>query len=117
MQRSICIETVAISQSLPKYPSRAYACLKNISERIIKLLSGKSDSAKVRAEERARNRFPSTWCDVNEKKHLLPPAPFRLNKEELSIANKRSLSVVVPHGVDWKCRELFALKSSQKLNE
>ena len=88
--------------------------IKNVSERLVKLVSGVSDSSKVRAEEEARNRFPGTWCEENERQHKLPPAPFRLNHEELRIANERSLSIITPHGVDWKSRKLFSSKVSLK---
>ena len=57
--------------------------VKNIGEPVVKLLSGVTDTLKVR-EEKQRNRFPEAWLpDSTEKeKNALPPAPFVLSKEE-----------------------------------
>ena len=122
LQETGCKGTYSL-QRLPNYdrylntPVEPMHTIKNISERLVTLLAGKSDSAKVRAEEQSRGRFPTTWCDKNEKRHKLPPAPFRLNSEEQAIANERCVKIVVPQGVDWKRRSLFSKKVSLKSNE
>ena len=111
LQETGCKGTYSL-QRLPNHdrylntPVEPMHTIKNISERLVTLLAGKSDSAKVRAEEQSRGRFPTTWCDKNEKRHKLPPAPFRLNSEEQAIANERCVKIVVPQGVDWKRRSL-----------
>ena len=86
--------------------------IKNISEHIVKLLSGSKDSMKVREEEKQRKRFRVSWVnsDLDEglpQKSSLPPAPFTLSKNEKEIANERAMSIVVPAGTDWKKRKLF----------
>ena len=82
--------------------------LKNIAEHIVKLVSGISDSSKVRKEEEFRNRFPGSWVTQEKELRDLSPAPFRLQREELTLANNRVLQITVPHGTDWKSRQLFS---------
>lgn len=84
--------------------------LKNVAEHIVKLISGLADSVKVRKEEKDQNRFRDSW--LNPKKECeLPPAPFRMNRNELAIASKRVLSVKVPHGLDWNHCQPFTKNS------
>lgn len=78
--------------------------IKNISEHIVKLLSGSKDSLKVREEEKQRERFSMSWVT---SENILPPAPFTLSKSEREIANSRAISILVPAGFDWKPRRLF----------
>ena len=84
--------------------------IKNIAEHIVGLISGSEDSFKVRHEEEQRNRFPTSW--VCSDSSQLPPAPFRLQKEDLKIANERALQIQVPHGFDCKPRSFFQRKST-----
>ena len=91
--------------------------IKNIGEHLVNLISGKTDSTKLRLEEQTRGRFSATWCDLNTGKRKLPPAPFCLSKSELVIANQRSVNIVVPLGVDWKSRSLFSRGVSLKSSE
>lgn len=85
--------------------------IKNISEHIVKLLSGIEDSVKVRREEECRKRFKCAWVKRGHENEALPSAPFSLSVKELALANKRALSVCVPAGMDWKRRNLFNRKS------
>ena len=95
--------------------------LKNIAERIVKLISGVTDTLKVRLDEQKRKRFHSSWIQKGGKKGtsiIIPPAPFSISKDNLVVANKRSLNVKSPSGVDWKPSVLFGkgashLKSNQ----
>ena len=82
--------------------------LKNIAEHIVKLVSGISDSSKVRKEEEYRKRFQGSWVRHDEQSRDLPPAPFRLKREEVTLANNRALQETVPHGTDWNSRQLFS---------
>ena len=85
--------------------------IKNISEHLVKLLSGIEDSVKVRREEQERKRFRHAWVKHGHENEALPSAPFSLSVDELALANKRALSVCVPAGMDWKRRNLFNRKS------
>lgn len=81
---------------------------KNIAEHLVKLVIGVTDSVKVRREEEHRGRFKDSWVNPgDEDKKCLPPAPFRLSKKGVDIANERSLCIKVPHGNDWTSRRLF----------
>ena len=80
--------------------------LKNVAERIVHTLNGIKDSLKVRREEE-RGRFRNTWVATGNEKRPLPDAPFSLKPNEVVIADKRLLSIKVPHGTDWKCQKLF----------
>ena len=86
--------------------------IKNIGEHVVKFISGASDSAKVRAEEKIRKRFESSWLEETDKtkRVVLPPAPFRLSKTQCQIANKRALSIRTPHSFDWTPKEIFGDK-------
>ena len=85
--------------------------LKNIAEHIVKLVSGIADSVKVRQEEEMRHRFRSAWVRSGDDGKVLPPAPFRLDKRGIAMANERALCIKVPHGVDWRRRQLFSKTS------
>lgn len=77
--------------------------IKGVAEHMVKLICGTEDSAKVRAEERVRNRFPSCWTnDSSAKSKSLPPAPFRLTNQDLKTVNERFKSICFPHGMDFK---------------
>ena len=95
--------------------------IKNIGEHTVNLICGKEDSHKVRAEEKARMRFPDSWVSQGEHdstlKVNLPPAPFRLSKDDIKLANKRVLNVCTPYGMDWKKQEIFGTKCRLKSAE
>ena len=92
--------------------------LKNVAERIVKLLSGVTDTLKVRQDEQKRNRFRSSWIQNSNGEGsavITPPAPFSFSKESLVLANKRSLNVKSPSSVGWKPSKLFG-KDASHLN-
>ena len=64
--------------------------VKCIGEHVVKLISGTRDSVKVRNEEKNRMKFLSSWPSEiqvgSTKKVVIPPAPFRLSKSEIKIA-------------------------------
>jgi hypothetical protein len=67
--------------------------LKNIAERIVKLLSGLTDTLKVRTDEKDRKRFRSAWIrQGTEQRTLIPPAPFSFTKDQIVIANQTYLN-------------------------
>ena len=101
-------------------PVDAMHLIKNIAEHIVKLLSTKTDTESVRNEEKSRKRFKNTWVVTEsqakgKEKYTLPPAPFSLCKHDLTIANKRAMSIKSPLGFDWNPCQLFG-KLSSKLN-
>ena len=95
--------------------------IKNIAERVAKLLSGLSDTEKVREEEKYRKRFRTSWIKPATKvsdRVNLPPAPFTFSKEERLIANQRATSIKSPSYIDWRPVKIFGkdggqLKSNQ----
>ena len=92
--------------------------VKNISEHIVRMISGSADSIKVRNEEQLRDRFSSSWPIQGQgSKGNLPPAPFRLSKSDCKIANQRVLSVRTPHGFDWTSQQIFSEKIHMKRSE
>jgi hypothetical protein len=89
--------------------------LKNVAERLVKLLSGVTDTMKVRLDEQKRRRFRSSWIKVSAgegSSTIVPQAPFAISKTNLVLANKRSLSVRSPSGMDWKPSKLFGKDAS-----
>ena len=98
-------------QTLPHYdrylntPVEPMHLIKNIVEHMVRLISGGEDSEKVRAEEKQRGGFRSSW--MKEGKSTLPAAPFRLTRAEMKVANARALSIKVPTGFDWKPKAVF----------
>lgn len=75
---------------------------KNISKRLIKLISGVTDTRKVRAEEENRSHFmhPSMSSVVES-------SCCQVGTQSKNIANKRALSICTPHGFDWSSKEIF----------
>ena len=89
--------------------------LKNVAERLVKLLSGVTDTIKVRLDEQRRKRFRSAWIKKSSEdgsSTITPQAPFTISKTNLIVANKRSLSVKSPSGIDWKPSKLFGNDAS-----
>lgn len=89
--------------------------IKNVSERIVKLLSGKTDTVKVRMDEKERKRFRSSWVKTSRDgdKTFVPPAPFSISSNDLIVANQRSMNVKAPAGVDWRPLKLFGKDASR----
>ena len=79
---------------------------KNVGEHLVYMLNG-MDTVKVRREEEKRGRFQETWVETSGEKRPLPDAPFHLKVNEVLLADKRLMSIKVPHGTDWKCQKLF----------
>ena len=73
--------------------------IKNVSERGVKLITGISDSTKVRDEESAQGRFQPLPSANLVYERGIPTAKFRLSKNELILANSRSLLITTPHGL------------------
>lgn len=116
MRRSGCTGAYSL-RSLPFHdrllntPVEPMHLLKNISERIVNIISGVTDTAKVRNEEKNLSRFKMSWVKMVERNgkqvQCIPEAPFSLKKNELIIANRRAMNIVAPSGIDWKPRKLF----------
>lgn len=88
--------------------------LKNIAERIVKLLSGLTDTLKVHTDEKDRKRFRSAWVRTDiDQGTLIPPAPFSFSKDQVVVANQRSKNVRTPSGVDWRPCQLFGKDASR----
>ena len=79
--------------------------IKNIVSHAVNLIAGREDSHKVRAEEKFRNRFQSSWIKESSNSQL-PPAPFCLSKEDM-----------VPSGFDWHPQPIFSRNSGMKSHE
>ena len=116
-RQNLCIKTGCKGpnalRNLPEHdrykntPVEPMHTLKNVSERVVKLITGISDSVKVREDECTRNRFvPPIFTTLTYEKGL-PTAKFRLSRNELKIANERALSVLSPEGYDWVPVEIF----------
>ena len=90
--------------------------IKNIVSHCVNLIAGHEDSCKVRQEEKFRTRFPTSWVkDCSQNK--LPPAPFSLSKDEVTLADERAKRVLVPTGFDWSPRTIFSRSTGMKSHE
>ena len=93
--------------------------IKNVANRLVKSISGISDTVKVRKAEQECNRFKESWVKKvmrnGKEVEQLPPAPFTLQKSEVQLANSRAMCIRAPSGVDWKPCNLFG-KSAIQLN-
>ena len=100
-----------ILQQLPEHnrshntPVEPMHVIKDVTEAIVRLVAGVTDTMKVRLDEKARGRFQSSWIESTNAK--LPSAPFSLPGDQLKIANSRANSIVVPSSFDWRPRDLF----------
>lgn len=90
--------------------------IKNIAAHCINLIAGNEDSYKVREEEKVHKRFPMSWLKDNHQKRL-PPAPFALSKNDITLADERAMRVLVPTGFDWRPREIFSKTTGMKSHE
>ena len=95
-QETGCKGTYSLSR-LPNHnrvlstPPEPMHLFKNIAKHLVGLLAGHKDAAKVRNEEKHKNknRFRATWIGKDHKAGKpLPPAPFILSKDEISLANQ-----------------------------
>lgn len=86
--------------------------IKNIVAHCVNLVVGNEDS---REAERSCNRFPTSW--IKDSRKDLPPAPFRLSKEDIQLADDRAKRVLVPYGFDWRPREIFNKTTGYKSHE
>ena len=86
--------------------------LKNVAERIVKLLSGLTDTLKVRQDEKERKRFRTSWVREENERAIIPKAPFSFTKEAVVVSNERSMSVRAPKGIDWRPCKLFGRQAS-----
>ena len=116
---SVACHSMTVFLNTPVEPMHL---LKNIGERIVQFISGKTDTVKARMEEKELNRFRSTWVRTIRKggKDILsiPDAPFSLKQQEKDVANTRALNIVAPAGCDWTPKQLFGKCTSQlKSNE
>lgn len=86
--------------------------IKNIAERIVKYLSGQTDTVKEWKKNNLKDlgiHGPNwSWKMV---KVCIPPAPFSLQKNEIDIANVRAMNIRAPSGVDWRACYLFGKRS------
>lgn len=89
--------------------------VKNIIEHCVRFITGNEDSYKVRREEKSRNRFRSSWIVDDTDK--LPPAPFALSRDEISLADERAKSIIVHASFDWRPRAFFSKKAGMKAHE
>ena len=80
--------------------------VKDVTEHIVWLLPGVTDTKKVRTEEKARKRFRNSWL-ASPENTALSSAPFSFSKEELCIANSRAKSIRVPSSFHWRPSDLF----------
>ena len=78
--------------------------IKNIGEHIVKLLSGVSDTSKVREEgtDSLRFGYPRKKKMLFHQYHLSCP-----KKSKILRTNSRVMSVTMPHGLDRKQKKLF----------
>ena len=93
-------------------PVEPMQLIKNIAEHVVCLLSGREDSVKVRKQEEQYGRFPTSWVKGTS---TLPKAPFTLSKDQISIADRRAMSVHVPNGFDWRPRAIFGSPGGMKM--
>ena len=85
-------------------PPDAMHLIKNISEHLVRLISGVDDSPCVCQEERLHNRFESTWTTTSTQ---LPPELFSLLKDQIICVNNRAKSIRIPSMFDWRPLSVF----------
>ena len=90
--------------------------IKNIVSHCVNLIAGHEDSYKVRAEEKIRKRFPSSWV-TKKSSTTLPDAPFSLSKDDITLADNRARRILVPSGFDWIPRPIFSKTTGMKSHE
>lgn len=81
-----------VSQVVPD----AMHTIKVAVEHVFNVITGKEDSLKVRKAECDLGRFGFTSESISGSSKKLSPAPYRLSKEEIAIANTRISSIVLP---------------------
>lgn len=109
------LRKLASHDRLQQVPIDPMHLIKNIVGHCIGLIVGYEDSVKVREEEKHRQRFRTSWIADGDDE--LPPAPFHLTEEEIVLANDRAKRVYVPHGFDWRPRDIFRTGFGMKSHE
>ena len=66
----------------------------------------------MRKQEEQYGRFPTSWVKGTS---TLPKAPFTLTKDQISIADRRAMSVHVPYGFDWRPHAIFGNPGGMKM--
>ena len=108
---SYTLRKLPFHDRLRNTPVEPMHTLKNISECIVKFISGFKDTVQVRNEEKNLKRFKTSWVKTvdqgGKRIQCIPDAPFSLKKDELNIANRRLMNITTPSGMDWKAQKLF----------
>lgn len=92
-----------ISQTVPD----AMHTVKVVMEHLLYLMVGKEDSIKVRKAEIELQRFHLTCASApvapasKQCKNELGFAPFRINKDEIKLADQRACSIICPLHIDF----------------
>ena len=87
--------------------------VKDVLERVFGLMTGKESIAKVQESEHALGRFatPEQTGPQRLGKRVRTAAvakvPYCLTKDELKLADERSLSILTPTHIDFKCPAMF----------
>lgn len=85
--------------------------VKVVIEHLFYLIVGKEDSVKVRQAEVELQRFglnrPVTPV-CNRRKNVLEPAPFRITKDQVKMADQRACGIVCPQHIDFEPRAFFS---------
>lgn len=113
---SYSLRKLPLHERILNTPVEPMHLIKNIVAHCINLIAGNEDSYKVREEEKVRRRFPMSWLKDNHQKKL-PPAPFALSKDDITLADERAMRMLVPTGFDWRPREIFSKTTGMKSHE
>lgn len=86
--------------------------VKVVIEHLFYLIVGKEDSMKVRQAEVELQRFglnrPVSPVRTTRRKNVLGPAPFRITKDQVKMADQRACEIVCPHHIDFEPRAFFS---------
>ncbi|CAH1789371.1 unnamed protein product [Owenia fusiformis] len=94
-------------------PDGAHA-IQDLVHHLMDLITGKTDSEKLRNAEKLFGRFNNTWIDntkeppAKRRKLAQPQSPWTLSTSNLKKADIRAMSLLVPHGWDLKPGPLFS---------
>ena len=81
--------------------------VKVVMEHLLYLIVGKEDSIKVRQAEIELQRFNLTCTSApvapasKQLKNEFGSAPFRINKDEIKLADQRACSIICPLHIDF----------------
>ena len=99
-----------ISQTVPD----AMHTVKVVMQHLLYLIVGKEDSVKVRQAEIELQRFNLTCTSApvapasKQRKNELGSVPFRINKDEIKLADQRACYIICPLRVDFIPRAFFS---------